>query len=175
MLNICDWPATGLASYQLAGYLSVLIIVRLLLYGSHLYIFFSQQMHKYNLKQAVLMALTALICDDSLLARNQMKKSLPADFDAEVVTATNGLEALAILRGQEIGVVFLDLTMPELDGVGVLEAIKAEKMDVFVIVVSADIQPEMQKRVMDLGALAFIQKPVNTDKLSAVMHKYGLI
>ncbi|MBV2129981.1 response regulator [Arsukibacterium indicum] len=121
------------------------------------------------------MALTALICDDSLLARNQMKKSLPAEFDAAIVTATNGLEALTVLRSQEVGVVFLDLTMPELDGVGVLEAIKAEKMDVFVIVVSADIQPEMQKRVMDLGALAFIQKPVNTDKLSAVMRQYGLI
>ncbi|KKO47119.1 chemotaxis protein [Arsukibacterium ikkense] len=121
------------------------------------------------------MALTALICDDSLLARNQMKKSLPASFDAEIVTATNGMEALAVLRNQEIGVVFLDLTMPELDGVGVLEAIKAEKMDVFVIVVSADIQPEMQKRVMDLGALAFIQKPVNADKLGAVMRQYGLI
>ncbi len=121
------------------------------------------------------MALTALICDDSLLARNQMKKSLPAGFDAEIVTATNGLEALAVLRGQEIGVVFLDLTMPELDGVGVLEAIKSEKMDVFVIVVSADIQPEMQKRVMDLGALAFVQKPVNADKLGAVMRQYGLI
>lgn len=153
----------------------MLIIARILLYVGHLYIFFSQQMYQYNLQQAVLMALTALICDDSLLARNQMKKSLPSAFDADIVTATNGLEALAVLRSQEIGVVFLDLTMPELDGVGVLEAIKAERMDVFVIVVSADIQPEMQKRVMELGALAFIQKPVNTDKLSAVMRQYGLI
>tara|TARA_B100001059_G_C17840067_1_gene591669 strand:+ start:118975 stop:119436 length:462 start_codon:yes stop_codon:yes gene_type:complete len=153
----------------------VLIIGLILQSGGLLYIFFNQQMHLSNFRQAVLMALTALICDDSLLARNQMKKSLPAAFDAEIVTATNGMEALEVLRGQEIGVVFLDLTMPELDGVGVLEAIKAEKMDVFVIVVSADIQPEMQKRVMDLGALAFIQKPVNTDKLSAVMRQYGLI
>ncbi|MDP5136488.1 response regulator [Rheinheimera baltica] len=121
------------------------------------------------------MALTALICDDSLLARNQLKKSLPADFDASITTASNGLEALAVLRSQEIGIVFLDLTMPELDGVGVLEAIKAEAMDCLVIVVSADIQPEMQKRVMELGALAFIQKPASAAKLADVMHKYGLI
>ncbi len=121
------------------------------------------------------MALNVLICDDSLLARNQLKKALPADFDASIVTATNGLEALAVLQSQEIGLVFLDLTMPELDGVGVLEAIKAQQLDCLVIVVSADIQPEMQKRVMELGALAFIQKPANADKLAAVMHKYGLI
>jgi two-component system, chemotaxis family, chemotaxis protein CheY len=121
------------------------------------------------------MALTALICDDSLLARNQLKKSLPANFDADIVTATNGVEALAVLRANEIGLVFLDLTMPELDGIGVLEAIKADAMDCLVIVVSADIQPEMQKRVMELGALAFIQKPASADKLAEVMHKYGLI
>jgi two-component system chemotaxis response regulator CheY len=121
------------------------------------------------------MAFTALICDDSLLARNQLKKSLPVNFDAEIVTAANGVEAISLLRARDIGVVFLDLTMPELDGIGVLEAIKAEAIDCFVIVVSADIQPEMQKRVTELGALAFIPKPASADKLAAVMNKYGLI
>lgn len=121
------------------------------------------------------MALTVLICDDSMLARNQLKKSLPVDFDADIVTAGNGLEALSILRTQDIGLVFLDLTMPELDGIGVLEAVKAEAMDCLVIVVSADIQPEMQKRVLELGALAFVRKPASAEKLAEVMHKYGLI
>ncbi len=120
------------------------------------------------------MALPVLICDDSILARKQVRKSLPEAFDVEVQTASNGLEALAILRTQEIGLVFLDLTMPELDGLGVLEAIKAESIDCFVIVISADIQPEMQRRVMELGALAFIQKPVNEDKLHGVLRQYGL-
>lgn len=121
------------------------------------------------------MDLTALICDDSMLARNQLKKSLPPSFDAKLVTASDGIQALEILNSQEIGLVFLDLTMPKLDGIGVLQAIQSAKMDCFVIVVSADIQPEMQKRVMELGALAFIQKPATTEKISAVLHKYGLI
>jgi two-component system chemotaxis response regulator CheY len=121
------------------------------------------------------MTLKALICDDSVLARKQVKKSLPEDFDAEILTASNGVEALDILAQHEIGLVFLDLTMPELDGVGVLEAIKAKQLKCFVIVISADIQPEMQKRVTELGALAFIQKPVNSDKLSVILHQYGLM
>ncbi|SDZ96594.1 response regulator [Alkalimonas amylolytica] len=121
------------------------------------------------------MSLTALICDDSVLARKQVKKSLPEGFAAEILTASNGLEALDILSSQEVGVVFLDLTMPELDGIGVLEAIKARQLKCVVIVISADIQPEMQKRVAELGALAFIQKPVNSDKLAHIMHQYGLI
>jgi two-component system chemotaxis response regulator CheY len=121
------------------------------------------------------MALPVLICDDSLLARKQVRKSLPESFDAEFQTAGNGLEALTILRSQEIGLVFLDLTMPELDGIGVLEVIKAEGIDCFVIVISADIQPEMKKRVMELGALAFIHKPVNEEKLHSILKQYGLI
>lgn len=121
------------------------------------------------------MALTVLICDDSLFARNQLKKSLPADLDAEIVTASDGYQALQILSSQEIGLIFLDLTMPKLDGIGVLEAIKSAQLDCFVIVVSADIQPQMQQRVMDLGALAFIQKPAKTETISEILHMYGLI
>jgi two-component system chemotaxis response regulator CheY len=121
------------------------------------------------------MALPVLICDDSLLARKQVRKSLPESFDADILTAGNGVEALAILRSQEIGLVFLDLTMPELDGIGVLEAIKQDGLDCFVIVISADIQPEMQKRVTELGALAFIHKPVNPEKLVVILKQYGLI
>ena len=121
------------------------------------------------------MALPVLICDDSILARKQVRKSLPETFDAEFQTAGNGIEALQILRTQEIGLVFLDLTMPELDGIGVLEAIKGENIDCFVIVISADIQPEMQRRVMELGALAFIQKPVSEEKIAGVLKQYGLV
>ncbi|HAT42582.1 MAG TPA: response regulator [Rheinheimera sp.] len=121
------------------------------------------------------MALPVLICDDSILARKQVRKSLPETFDAEFKTAGNGIEALQVLRTQEIGLVFLDLTMPELDGIGVLEAIKAESIDCFVIVISADIQPEMQRRVMELGALAFIQKPVSEEKIAGVLKQYGLV
>ncbi|MEE2023377.1 MULTISPECIES: response regulator [Alkalimonas] len=121
------------------------------------------------------MSLTALICDDSVLARKQVKKSLPAEFDAEILTAANGREALEVLSSQEIGLVFLDLTMPELDGIGVLEEIKARQLKCFVIVISADIQPEMQRRVLELGALAFIHKPVSSDKLATILQNYGLI
>ncbi|WP_337843239.1 response regulator [Rheinheimera sp.] len=121
------------------------------------------------------MALSVLICDDSLLARKQVRKSLPDDLDAEFFTASNGREALEVLQQQEIGLVFLDLTMPELDGIGVLEQIRLRQLDCFVVVVSADIQPEMQRRVNELGALAFVQKPVSADKLSGLLKQYGLL
>ncbi len=121
------------------------------------------------------MSLSVLICDDSALARKQVKKSLPDNWDVEVRVASNGLEAINMMREQIANVLFLDLTMPELDGISVLELLKLKRLAEYVIVISADIQPEMQKRVTELGALAFIQKPVNPEKLSNILKEYGLL
>ena len=78
-------------------------------------------------------------------------------------------------RARDIGVGVLDQTMPELDGYQVLEAIKAEGLNAMVIVISGDIQPNAQARVTQLGAMDFIQKPVNPEKLAETLRKFGLI
>lgn len=121
------------------------------------------------------MSIPLLICDDSAMARKQVKRSLPEDWDVAVTMATNGLEGMEAIRAGQGEMVFLDLTMPELDGYGVLQAIKEEGHKCIVIVISADIQPEARERVMALGALDFIKKPVDGKKLQDVLRKYGLI
>lgn len=121
------------------------------------------------------MSSSVLICDDSNLARKQVLRSLPEQWDTDVQLAKNGLEALEILRNQHIDVMFLDLTMPELDGVGVLQALKEENITVKVFVISADIQPEMQSRVLDLGAKAFLKKPVSGDLLVSTLQEHGIM
>jgi len=70
---------------------------------------------------------------------------------------------------------FLDLTMPELDGIGVLRTLREERLKSMVIVISADIQPESQKLVDSLGAIAFINKPLDPEKLQHVLKENGLI
>lgn len=121
------------------------------------------------------MSVSVLICDDSNMARKQVIRSLPQQWQVETQTAKNGLEALAILRTQHIDVMFLDLTMPELDGVGVLEALKQENIHCAVFVISADVQPEMQNKVLGLGAKAFLRKPVNGDVLVASLARHGFL
>ncbi len=121
------------------------------------------------------MAIPVLICDDSMMARKQVARSLPDGWDVEVTFATNGAEGLQAIRDGKGEMVFLDLTMPEMDGYQVLESIKNEGLDTMVIVISGDIQPTAHARVTQLGALAFIQKPVNPDKLSDTLKKFGLI
>lgn len=121
------------------------------------------------------MAIPLLICDDSAMARKQVARALPPGWEVEVTFATNGVEGLEAIRAGRGEMLFLDLTMPELDGYQVLEQIRAEGLKSVVIVISADIQPSARERVMKLGALDFIQKPVNADKLSETLQRYGLL
>ena len=121
------------------------------------------------------MAIPLLICDDSNMARKQVARSLPEGWDVEITYAKNGVEGLAAIREGKGEMVFLDLTMPELDGYGVLEAVKSEQLKAIIIVISGDIQPTAHERVTSLGALDFIQKPVNPEKLRDVLEKFGLI
>ncbi|ELE5027215.1 response regulator [Vibrio fluvialis] len=115
------------------------------------------------------MSYSVLICDDSALARKQMARSLPASLNADITFAVHGLDALSILKTQRFQLMFLDLTMPELDGFGTLEAMRDKGYTTPVVVVSGDIQPKAKERVLALGAKAFIQKPINKDDLNAVI------
>lgn len=120
------------------------------------------------------MKTSVVICDDSNLARKQMARSLPEDWEVEITFAVNGEDALDKLRKGVGDVLFLDLNMPILDGYGVLEAIKNESIPVLVIVVSGDIQAEAHERVKNLGALDFIKKPIDKEKLNGILTKYGI-
>jgi CheY-like chemotaxis protein len=116
-----------------------------------------------------------LVVDDSPIARKMLIRSLPADWDIEITQASNGFEALAAYRAGKVDVMFLDLTMPEMDGYEVLETLRREDMNCLVIVVSADVQERAKERIRQLGAIAFIQKPVNAVGLSDVLKQYGIL
>ena len=120
------------------------------------------------------MKFSILVCDDSTVARRQVVRCLNDSLSAEIQQAVNGVQALALLREQHFDLICLDLTMSELDGVQVLETIKAEKIECFVLVISADIQEKMKVRVAQLGAIDFIEKPINKSKLKEILHKFGI-
>lgn len=121
------------------------------------------------------MPISILVVDDSPMARKMLIKSLPSDWDIDIRQAGNGEEALAAYREGRIEVMFLDLNMPGLDGYGVLESLRAEDLNCLVIVVSADVQPQARERVMKMGAIAFVQKPVDAQKLEPVLREYGVL
>ncbi len=120
------------------------------------------------------MSTKLLICDDSNMARKQVARSLPDDWDVEVSFATNGLEGLEAIKAGRGDVLLLDLNMPEMDGYEVLEAILQQDLPTLTIVISGDIQPEAHQRVTKLGALDFIKKPVSKEMLTQVLTSYGV-
>lgn len=118
------------------------------------------------------MSYSILICDDSALARKQLARLLPHSLNAQISFAQHGKEALALLATQSIDLMFLDLTMPELDGFGTLEVMQELGYQVPVVVVSGDIQPKAQQRVLALGAQVFLKKPLGQSELDAVIQRY---
>lgn len=109
------------------------------------------------------------------MARKQVARSLPEGWDVDITFAKNGVEGLAAIREGKGEMVFLDLTMPEMDGYGVLEHVYKEGLNAMVVVISGDIQPEARDRVVGLGAIDFIKKPVSKEKLGQVLSQYGLL
>ncbi|HSX70383.1 MAG TPA: response regulator, partial [Pseudomonas sp.] len=122
------------------------------------------------------MATTSLlVCDDSAMARKQLLRALPADWPVEISQATNGAEALQRIREGGIDLLLLDLTMPVLDGYGVLAGLRDEGLACRVIVVSGDVQEEAVRRVTELGALAFLKKPADPEIVQETLQRLGLL
>lgn len=121
------------------------------------------------------MAIKLTIADDSKMSRKSIIRALPEGWDVEIHEAQNGKEALKNYVDGLADVMFLDLTMPELDGFGVLEHLHSADARCVVIVISADIQPYAQERVHQLGAATFIQKPLDPEQLKQVLHEVGLL
>lgn len=120
------------------------------------------------------MSTPLLICDDSLVARKQMLRSLPGDWDVRVSFAGDGQECLDRLAEGRGDVLFLDLNMPVMDGYTVLETVRERDWPTLVIVVSGDIQPEAERRVCALGAIRMIRKPLDPPALRQVLLDFGL-
>ncbi|WP_429095077.1 response regulator [Aeromonas media] len=118
--------------------------------------------------------MNVLICDDSGFARKQLMRALPVGWNITLHQAADGLEGVEQILMGHGDLIFLDLTMPEMDGYGVLETLKREGLRNKVIVVSGDIQPEAHARVMALGALDFIKKPASPETLLALLQRHGL-
>lgn len=112
--------------------------------------------------------LTVLVCDDSMLVRKQLRDLLEP-MGCRVLEAGNGLEAVHLYRQENPKAVFLDIVMPEMDGIHALEAIREADRDAKVIMVSSTGTASYLKDALRLGACNFIQKPFTKEQLSQVI------
>jgi CheY-like chemotaxis protein len=121
------------------------------------------------------MAIKLTIADDSKMSRKSIIRAIPQGWDVDISEAQNGKEALDHYLQGLADVMFLDLTMPEMDGFEVLEYLHKNDAKCIVIVISADIQPYARDKVHELGAARFLQKPLDSEQLKIVLHEVGLL
>jgi CheY-like chemotaxis protein len=114
-----------------------------------------------------------LITDDSKMARRMVIKALK-EFTSEndvILQANEGKECIEIYKTENPDIVFLDLTMPTMDGFEALKYLKLFDKNAKVIIISADIQKSAYDKVMEDGAFDFIKKPITQDKMKLIFDK----
>ena len=121
------------------------------------------------------MSISLLIVDDSEFSRNMIKRALPSDWDVVIDEASCGQEALDYCNSLQFDVIFLDLTMPDMDGLEVLQALGERGYLSKIFVISADVQSSSKEIALQRGALEFLQKPVTADKLSAMLQHHEVL
>ena len=83
----------------------------------------------------------------------------------EPITATNGEEALEVVKKERPHIVLLDIIMPKMDGIECLKRIKEIDKEVGVIMITAVKQEEVGKQALKLGAFDYITKPLSLQYL----------
>jgi len=108
-----------------------------------------------------------LVADDEAPARQRLIDLLQRDrFVAKILDAANGEAAVEVIESEHPDLVFLDIQMPELDGLGVVDAIGPEQMPLTVFVTAYD---QHAIRAFEANALDYLLKPFSDERLEASM------
>jgi two-component system response regulator AtoC len=112
---------------------------------------------------------SVLIVDDEVGTRESLRMILKNDY--EVFLAKNAEEAFLQIKEHPSDVILLDIILPDLDGLKVLEKIKQKEPDVIVIMITATRTVKTAVEAMKLGAYDYITKPFDTDELCLIISR----
>ena len=111
-----------------------------------------------------------LIVDDDPSARKILQSRVKL-MGFQPLAASSGSEGLEVIRRERPSIVLLDLQMPRISGIDVLKALKRDRVEATVIVVTAHATIEIAVEAMKEGAYDFITKPVDSKHLEIVLGK----
>jgi len=110
-----------------------------------------------------------LVVDDEAHIRMLIEQTLEdlEDDGVEIITATNGEEALEAIKSEKPNLVFLDVMMPKMSGFEVCQTVKNELKinDVYIIMITAKGQEYDKHRGLEVGADLYMTKPFDPDEL----------
>lgn len=105
--------------------------------------------------------MNVLIIDDEKSIRFSLKTGIKKLKEIEVFTAESGEEGLDIIMNNRIDLAIIDIKLPGIDGIEVLERIKRLKMDITVIMITYISEVRLAVKAMKLGAYDYFTKPFN--------------
>ena len=108
---------------------------------------------------------TILLVDDELTYLELLKSILQQEGYSNVITESNPLNVPYILKTQNIDLILLDIYMPQMNGLQLLEQITPEYPNIPVIIITAVDDKEIALEAIKFGAYEFIIKPPDTDRL----------
>ncbi len=114
--------------------------------------------------------ITLLIVDDHPMVRTGLKSMLEDPRIRVVGEANNGREAVSMTAALKPNVVLMDIRMPDMDGIQALEAIKAEKLETRVIMVTTYRSTAYLLRSLSAGAAGFVLKDISREELLAAVY-----
>lgn len=115
-----------------------------------------------------------LIVDDSKAMRAIVRRHVQAVGirELEIEEAADGAEALELIRKQPPDLVLSDWNMPTMTGIELLEALRAEGIDVPFGFVTSENQDSFQERAFDAGAYFMIVKPFTEDDFARTLARF---
>lgn len=110
------------------------------------------------------MAFTVLVVDDEEGIRQSLGDILE-DEGYEIISAENGRDALSIIETDSPDLVFLDIWLPDRDGIEILEEIRTKKPTLPVVMISGHATIDLAVKATRIGAYDFLEKPLSLDRV----------
>ena len=115
-----------------------------------------------------------LIADDSAAIRSSLSALISRLPQVEIAgVAITGSEALQMARSLKPDIVTLDVRMPEMSGIQVLEALQKERLNPVVIMLTGMTETEYQRKCLELGAKYFFHKTTEFEKVIEILLEHN--
>lgn len=112
-----------------------------------------------------------LVVDDSKL-NLKVAENVLKNFKVSTETVTSGLECLSCVNSKKYDIIFMDIMMPNMNGVEVLKKLREEKVNIPVIALTADAIEGQEEKYISEGFDGYLSKPIDKTKLKVILNKY---
>jgi two-component system chemotaxis response regulator CheY len=116
---------------------------------------------------------STLIVDDSDTTRSLIKSAIEEIGNINTFDASTGFEALKALPTQPFDLIIVDINMPDINGLELINFVKNNNRykDIPIVIVSTESSEEDKKKGMTLGAFAYLTKPFRVEELQDIVKK----